>query len=109
MDVLPLALAAVPHAGLFGLAGAGPALPIDVLREADVGDARGIFANHVHVRVQDGRVDWLAILGEHCGQAGGQALGTLKPPGCCPHLPWSGGLGVSRAVPVDQVRRGRPK
>ena len=44
----------MPHTGLLGLAGAGPALPVDILREADVGDAGGVLADDVHVRVQDG-------------------------------------------------------
>lgn len=65
VDVLPLAIAAVPDAGLLGLAGAGPALRVDVLGEADVGDAGSVLPNDVHVRVQDGRVDRLVVLGEH--------------------------------------------
>lgn len=64
MYILPLAVAAVPHTGLFGLAGTGSALAIDVLCEADVGDACRILANDVHVRVQDGGVDRLAVLGQ---------------------------------------------
>lgn len=70
MYVLPLAITAVPHAGLFRLAGTGPALAINVLCEADVGDTGCILPNDVHVRVQDGGVDRLAVLGQHCGQAG---------------------------------------
>lgn len=65
MDILPLAVAAVPHTGLFGLAGAGSALAVDVLCEADVSDACCILADDVHVRVQDSGVDRLAILGQH--------------------------------------------
>lgn len=68
--ILPLAVAAMPHTGLFGLAGTGSALAIDVLCEADVGNACCILTNDVHVRVQDSRVDRLAVLGQHCGQAG---------------------------------------
>lgn len=70
MYILPLAISPVPHAGLLGLAGAGPALAIDVLGEADVGDAGCVLPDDVHVRVQDGGVDRLAVLGQHCGQAG---------------------------------------
>lgn len=91
MHVLPLAIAAVPHARLLGLAGAGPALPVDVLRQADVGDARCVLPDDVHVRVQDGRVDGLAVLGEHCGQ--GQRRGLTGRP----EEPWeSTGRGRGR-------------
>lgn len=72
MYILPLAVPAVPHAGLLGLAGTGSALAIDVLCQADVGDARRVLADDVHVRVQDGGVDWLAVLGQHCGRASGR-------------------------------------
>lgn len=67
VDVLPLAVAAVPDAGLLRLAGARPALGIDVLGEADVGDAGSVLADDVDVGVQDGCVDRLVVLGEHCG------------------------------------------
>lgn len=66
VHVEPLAVAAVPDARLLGLRGAGPALPVDVLRQADVGDAGGVLPDDVHVRVQDGRVDWLAVLRQYC-------------------------------------------
>jgi hypothetical protein len=49
--VLPLAITAVPHTCLFGLAGTGPALPIDVLCEADVGNAGCVLTDDVHVWV----------------------------------------------------------
>lgn len=45
MDVLPLAVAAVPHAGLLRLHGAGHAAGVHVLGQSDVGDARRIFSN----------------------------------------------------------------
>lgn len=76
VDVLPLAVAAVPDAGLLGLAGAGPALRVDVLGEADVGDAGRVLPDDVNVRVQDGRVDRLVVLGEHCGAAEVSGAGT---------------------------------
>lgn len=76
VDILPLAIAAVPDAGLLGLAGAGPALRIDVLGEANVGDAGRVLPNDVHVWVQDGRVDRLVVLGEHCGAAEVSVTGT---------------------------------
>lgn len=65
VDVEPLAVAAVPDARLLGLRGAGPALAVDVLRQADVGDARRVLPDDVHVRVQDGRVDRLAVLRQY--------------------------------------------
>lgn len=64
VDVLPPALPAVPHPGLLRLAGARAALPVHKLRQADVGDARGLVPDHVHVRVEYGGVDGLAVLGE---------------------------------------------
>lgn len=65
MDVLPPALPAVPYSGLFRLAGARAALAVHKLRQADVGDAGGVVPDDVHVRVEDGGVDGLAVLGEH--------------------------------------------
>lgn len=65
VDVLPPALPAVPYSGLFRLAGARAALAVHKLRQADVGDAGGIVSDDVHVRVEDGGVDGLAVLGEH--------------------------------------------
>lgn len=66
VDIEPLAIPAVPDPGLLRLAGARPTLPIDVLGEADVGDASCVLPNHVDVRVQDGGVDGLAVLGQNC-------------------------------------------
>ena len=59
MDVLPLGVAAVPHAGLLGLHGAGHAAAVHVLGQADVGDAGGVLADQVHVGVQQDGVHWL--------------------------------------------------
>jgi len=64
VHVLPPALAAVPHARLLRLAGARPVLAVHVLGEADVGDAGGVLPDQVHVRVQDGGVDGLSVLGQ---------------------------------------------
>lgn len=84
MDIEPLAIPAVPDPGLLRLAGARPALPVDVLGEADVGDAGGVLPDHVDVRVQDGGVDGLAVLGQDCRGQGGASQGgrrlTLSPP-----------------------------
>ncbi len=40
------------------------ALPVDKLRQANVGDAGSVLSDHVHVRVEDGGVDGFAVLGE---------------------------------------------
>lgn len=66
MDVLPFGVPAMPHPRLLWLAAARSALAIHILREADVGNAGGLFSNQVHVRVEDGGVDGLTVLGEHC-------------------------------------------
>lgn len=62
VDVQPLAITTVPDTSLFRLRGAGPALTVDVLCQADIGNASCIFTNDMDMRVQDGRVDWLAVL-----------------------------------------------
>lgn len=64
MDVLPLAVPAVPHAGLLRLAGSRPALSVHVLSQADVSDAGRVLADQVDVGVQDGGVDGLVVLGQ---------------------------------------------
>lgn len=66
VDVLPLAVAAVPHAGLLGLHGARHAAGVHVLGQSNVGNARCIFPNQVHVRVQEDGVHWLVPLGQGC-------------------------------------------
>lgn len=62
MDVKPLALAAVPDAGLLRLAAARAALGVDVLRQPDVRDAGGVFSDEVNVRVQDSGVHGFVVL-----------------------------------------------
>lgn len=62
VDILPLAIPAVPDTGLFGLASTRTALPIDVLCQADVGNAGSIFPNDMYVRVQDSCVNGLVVL-----------------------------------------------
>jgi len=47
------------------LAGARAACGIHKLREPDVGDARGVLANQVHVGVEQGGVHGLAVLAQH--------------------------------------------
>lgn len=62
VDVEPLAVAAMPHPGLLRLAGAWAARGVHKLREADVGDARGLLADQVHVGVEQGGVHRLDVL-----------------------------------------------
>lgn len=62
MDVLPLAVPAMPDASLFRLAGPRPTLAVDELSQADVSDAGCILADQVHVWVQDGGVNGFAVL-----------------------------------------------
>lgn len=66
VDIEPLGITTVPHACLLRLAAAWPALAVDVLREADVGNASRVLANQVHVRIQDGGVDRLAVFTQYC-------------------------------------------
>ena len=66
VDVLPLAVAAVPDAGLLRLHGARHAAAVDVLGEADVGDAGGLVPDQVDVGIEEDGVDWLLPLGQSC-------------------------------------------
>lgn len=65
MDVLPLAVSALPHTGLLRLAGSRPTLGVNILSQADVGDAGRVLADQVDVGVQDGGVDGLVVLGQN--------------------------------------------
>lgn len=65
VDIQPLAISAVPDARLFGLRGAGPALAVNVLSQADICDASSIFTDDVDVGVQDGGVYRLAVLRQY--------------------------------------------
>lgn len=67
----------MPHAGLLRLAAARSALPVDELGEADVGDAGSLFSDQMHVRVQDGGVDGLTILRQHCKRTHTLILGFI--------------------------------
>lgn len=84
VNVLPLAVALVPYARLLRLVSVSVALPakridernsictkvesslINVLRQSDVGNAGRFIAQQVNVRVEDGRVDGLAVLSQYC-------------------------------------------
>lgn len=52
VNVLPLAVAAVPHTGLLRLHGAGHACSIHVLGQSNVSNTRCIFPDKVHVWIQ---------------------------------------------------------
>jgi len=65
VDIQPLAISAVPDARLFGLRGAGPALAVNVLSQADICDASSIFTDDMDVGVQDGGVYRLAVLRQY--------------------------------------------
>ena len=71
VHVLPLSVPAVPDARLLGLHGAGHAAGVHVLGEADVGHARRVLADQVHVRVQQDGVDRLMALRQSWGRRGG--------------------------------------
>lgn len=64
VNVLPFCVSAVPDAGFLGLHGAGDVVHIHVLRESDVGDAGGVLADQMHVRIQKNGVDWFGSLSE---------------------------------------------
>lgn len=65
MNIEPLAIATMPHPGLLRLAGARAARGVYKLCEPDVGDARSVLADQVHVRVEQGGVHGLAVLAQH--------------------------------------------
>lgn len=81
VDDLPFAIPAVPDAGLFRLGRAGDAAGVQVLRDADVGDAGRLVTHQVDVGVQDGGVHRLAVPGPHCrrGREGRRSC-TWGPP-----------------------------
>lgn len=65
VDVLPLAVSAVPDSSLLRLAGPWLTLIVYELSQADVGDAGGVLPDQVDVRIQDGGVDGLVVLGQY--------------------------------------------
>lgn len=66
VDNLPLAIPAVPDARLLWLGGAWHSVGIDVLGDAYIGDAGGLLPDQMNVWVEDGGVNWFAVLGPHC-------------------------------------------
>lgn len=63
--IQPLAITAMPDTGLFGLHGAWPALAINILGQTDIGNTCCIITNNMNVGIQDGSVDWFAVLGQY--------------------------------------------
>lgn len=86
VDIEPLAISAVPDTGLLRLRGAGPALAVDVLRQADVRDARGVLPDDVDVGVQDGRVDWLAVLRQYWQDTQNHQIRLMTKEGTASHI-----------------------
>uniref|UniRef100_A0A2D4FMP6 Uncharacterized protein n=1 Tax=Micrurus corallinus TaxID=54390 RepID=A0A2D4FMP6_MICCO len=60
--IQPLAITAMPDTGLFGLHGARPALAINILGQTDIGNTSCIITNDMNMGIQDGSVDWFAVL-----------------------------------------------
>lgn len=67
VHIEPFGITAMPHTRLLRLAGAWPALAVDVLRQADVGYAGGILTDQMDMGIEDGGVHWLAVFTQHCG------------------------------------------
>lgn len=65
VDVLPLAVSAMPDTSLLRLGGPRPTLIVNELSQTDVGDAGGVLADQVDMGVQDGGVDGLVVLGQN--------------------------------------------
>lgn len=77
VDVLPLAVAAMPDASLLRLHGARHAVAVDVLREADVGDAGGFVPDQVDVGVEQDGVDRLLPLRQSVLKVEAVEVGSL--------------------------------
>lgn len=80
VNILPLAVPAMPHSSLLRLHGARHVVSVDVLRESDVGYAGSIFSQQVHVRIQQDGVDSTPVaLGESWKRVkGNQTAGLLS-------------------------------
>lgn len=65
MDVLPLAVSAMPDASFLRLTGPRPTLAVNILSQTDVSDAGRVLADQVDVGVQDGGVDRFAVLSQN--------------------------------------------
>lgn len=63
--IQPLAITAMPDTSLFGLHGARPSLAINILGQTDIGNTCCIITNNMNMGVQDGSVDWFAVLGQY--------------------------------------------
>lgn len=78
MDVLPLAVSAMPDTSFLRLAGSRPTLAVNKLGQADVSDAGCVLADQVDVRVQDGGVDGLAVLSQNFQNKTGENKARMK-------------------------------
>lgn len=65
VHILPFGVALVPDARLLRLVRVRMVLAVNVLGEAHVGDARRLLAQQMDVRIQNGRVDGLAIFAQN--------------------------------------------
>lgn len=72
VHVEPFSVAAMPHTSLLRLAGARPSLAVNVLRQANVGDAGGVFTDQMDMWVENGGVHWFAVFTENCWDGNGQ-------------------------------------
>lgn len=88
VDVLPLAVSAMPHSSLLWLAGARSSLAVHILSQADVRDASCIFPNQVHMGVQDGGVDWFAVLGQKVFKVKSMEIHSFYQVAKCLRLKW---------------------
>lgn len=78
MDMLPLAVTAVPDTGLLCLHGARHAVAVNILCESDVSDAGGLFPNQVDMGVEEDGVDRLLGLGQCWGTERRHDITPLK-------------------------------
>lgn len=64
VDVLPLAVTAMPDTRLLRLHGARHIVDVHVLGESYISNARGVLTDQVHMRVQQDGVDGFVAFGE---------------------------------------------
>lgn len=100
VDDLPFAIPAVPDAGLLRLGRAGDAARIQVLRDADVGDAGRLVAHQMDMGVQDGGVHGLAVPRPHWRRGREGAEEMQLGASCVPSF--------TSPSPSDPLSRGTP-
>lgn len=106
VDDLPFAVPAVPDAGLLRLGRARDAAGVQVLRDADVGDAGRLVAHQVDVGVQDGGVHGFAVPGPHCRRER-EGEEEMQPSGLphCLHFPVSQRPSLQTPLCLPHFRR----